>query len=63
MSSSSEALEAWYELIAEDLGTIKCPYIEENKMLVVYPWKCPRTNAKKVNCIVPLPSGVVPETV
>ena len=63
ISSGSEILDVWEDLIAEDLGTIKCPYKEENKMLVVYDWKCPRTDAKKVTCIVPLPSGVVPETV
>ena len=63
ISSSSEIIEAGEDLIAEDHGTIKCPYKSENKMLVVYDWKCQRTDAKKVTCIVPLPSGVVPETV
>ena len=30
---------------------------------MVYPWKCPRKDAKKVTCVVPLPSGVFLETV
>ena len=32
-------------------------------MVISFPWKCPRTDAKKVTCIVALPSGVVPESV
>ena len=38
-------------------------YKEENKMIMMFPWKCPRTDATKVTAIVTLPSGVVPETV
>ena len=36
---------------------------EDNRMVMMYPWKCPRTDAKKLTAIVALPSGVTPEAV
>ena len=38
-------------------------YTEENKVIICFPWKCPRTDSKKIICILLLPSGIVPEDV
>ena len=36
---------------------------EDNRMVLIVPWKCPRTLSKKLSVIVALPSGIVPEMV
>ena len=63
ISSSSEIIELWEDTIKEDVMSNDNTYNEKNKMVIIFPWKCPRTDAKKVTCIVALPSGVVPESV
>ena len=60
ISSSSEAIEMWEDLTKDDATT---NYKEDNKVIVCFPWKCPRTDSKKITCIVLLPSGIVPEEV
>ena len=61
ISSSSEAIQQWEELVKDE--TNHGEYKEDNKMLIIFPWKCPVTDARKVTCVVPLPSGIVPEEV
>ena len=34
-----------------------------DEMVLMYPWKCPRTDAKKLTTFVALSSGVTPEAV
>ena len=62
--SISSGSEGVFDLdgVVEDGGRGNT-YKERNKMIIIFPWKCPRTDSRKVTCIVALPSGIAPENV
>ena len=61
--SASEDLFQMEKLLAEENADAVPKVDEDNRMVLMYPWKCPRTDAKKLTTIVALPSGVTPEAV